>query len=92
MEMEARILDVLSRYASLERATLLTLVFTMGTFTLAAEREFDAALERLRADGRAINGDGLYGRWMIAAAPPAQAPPRLPGFAARRPRPRAQRA
>jgi hypothetical protein len=71
MDLETQILQILGRYASLERATLLTLVISRGTYSFDREKQFDAALNRLRADGRAINRDGLYGRWMVAQPAPA---------------------
>jgi hypothetical protein len=68
MDMQFEILQILSRYHSLERKTLLQLTLA-GKYSTAAEQAFDQDLGALKESGRAIAPSGLHGRWMLA--PPA---------------------
>jgi hypothetical protein len=60
--MEDRILEVMQRFSSVSRAVLLEFVLCRpGRYTLAAEREFDDALVRLKDSGRLRNLGGPFG-------------------------------
>lgn len=61
--MEEKILSTLGRFISIERASLMDEVLC-GCYTVAAEKEFDAALVRLRDSGKAYN-QSFYGFWAI---------------------------
>jgi hypothetical protein len=61
------ILDLLSRFRSLDRATIVDLVLkATGRYSLIREQELDRDLEQLRLEGCAVSHFGRFGRWILA--------------------------
>ena len=74
MDMEGKILETLDRFISINRASLLDeVLYKTGNYSLQAERDFDAALVRLRDSGRAYNLN-FHGYWAIPVKRPDPRP------------------
>ncbi len=72
--LEGKILETLSRFISINRASLLDeVLYKTGNYSLQAERDFDAALVRLRDSGRAYNLN-FFGYWAIPVKRPDPRP------------------
>jgi len=63
--LEGKVIDLLGRYASLQYDELKDLVFADGSFSYAAERELESALERLREHGD-LTAPGKWGPFVLA--------------------------
>jgi len=75
-ELEARVVEVLPRFASLEFQPLRRLVLdNRGEYSRANEELLQAAVKALMARGEIFSPAGVWGPFRMAGRPPAPQPP-----------------